>query len=103
MISGSDLRIDATENSFACSNRCGSDLPRPILISVATKENGPPAAVVAAAIFRVRFYSSLPQRRMVPPAVVVAATRSASVLFFVVAKKNGFACRPPLNNGCIDS
>ena len=62
----------------ACSNRCGSDLPRPILISVATKENGPPAAVVAAAIFRVRFYSSLPQRRMVPPAVVVAATRSAS-------------------------
>ena len=52
--------------------------PLPILIFVAAKENGPPAAIVAAAIFRVRFYSSLPQRKMVPPAVDVAATRSAS-------------------------
>ena len=52
--------------------------PRPILFFVAAKENGPPAAVVAATNFRDRFYFSLPQRRMVPPAVVVAATRSAS-------------------------
>ena len=80
MISGSDLLIDAAENSFACygrssnevtrpilisvatkensfacSSRCGYDLPHPILIFVAAKENGPPAAIVAAAIFRVRF------------------------------------------------
>ena len=73
MISGSDLRIDAAENSFACSSRCGNALPRPILFSVAAKENGPPAAVVAATIFRVRFYSSLSQRKMVPPAAVVTA------------------------------
>ena len=40
LISYTDLRIDAAENSFACSSRCGSDLPRPILIFVAAKENG---------------------------------------------------------------
>ena len=40
LISRPDLGIDAAENSFACSSRCCSDLPRPILISVATKENG---------------------------------------------------------------
>ena len=74
LISRPDLGIDAAENSFACSSRCGSDLPHPILIFVAAKENGPPAAIVAAATFRDRFYFSLPQRRMVPPAAVVAAT-----------------------------
>ena len=77
----------------------------------------PPAAVVAAPIFRVRFYSSLLQRRMVSPAAVVAATLSVSdsnlrccegewpacsgrcgsnlprlILFFVAAKENGSAC-----------
>ena len=65
-------RSSASDSNFccrkgewpACSSRCGSNLPRPILISVATKENGPPAAVVAATTFRVRFYSSLPQKRM---------------------------------------
>ena len=55
LISRPDLGIDAAENSFTCSSRCGSDLPHPILIFVAAKENGPPAAVVAEAIFRVRF------------------------------------------------
>ena len=55
LISGPDLRIDAAENSFACSGRSGDALPHPILIFVAAKENGPPATVVAAAIFRVRF------------------------------------------------
>ena len=113
----------------------------------------PPAAVVAATTFRVRFYFSLPQRRMGPPAAAVAATMSASdsnlrcrkgewlhlqqssrkrsstsdsnlrcrkeewpacsgrrgsdlprpILISVAAKKNGFACRPPLTHGCIDS
>ena len=48
----------SSEELPACSSRSGNDLPRPILISVAAKENGPPAAVVAAAIFRLRFYSS---------------------------------------------
>ena len=55
LISRPDLGIDAAENSFACSSRCGSDLPHPILIFVAAKENGPPAATAAATIFRVRF------------------------------------------------
>ena len=55
LISYTDLRIDAAENSFACSGRSGNALPRLILIFVAAKENGPPAAIVAAAIFRVRF------------------------------------------------
>ena len=55
LISRPDLGIDAAENSFACSSRCGSDLPHPILIFVAAKENGPPAATAAAAIFRIRF------------------------------------------------
>ena len=50
-----------------------NDLPHPILFFVVAKENGPPAAVVAATIFRIRFYSSLPQRRIVSPAVAVAA------------------------------
>ena len=44
----SRLRPSASDPNFrcrkgewpACSNRCGSVLPRPILISVATKENG---------------------------------------------------------------
>ena len=92
-----------SEELPACSARRGNDLPHPILIFVAAKENGFACSGRGGYDVRVRFYSSLPQRRMVPPAVVVAATRSASVLFFVVAKKNGFACRPPLNNGCIDS
>ena len=55
LISYTDLRIDATENSFACSGRSGNALPRLILIFVAAKENGPPAAPVAATTFRVRF------------------------------------------------
>ena len=48
----------ATENGFACSGCRDNDLPRPILFFVAAKKNGPPAAVVAATMFRVRFYSS---------------------------------------------
>ena len=55
LISRPDLRIDAAENSFACSGRSGNALPRLILIFVAAKENGPPAAPVAATTFRVRF------------------------------------------------
>ena len=35
--------VAAKENGFACSDRRGSDLPRPILIFVAAKKNGPPA------------------------------------------------------------
>ena len=45
--------VAAKENGFACSDRCGTDFPCPILFFVAAKENGPPAAVVATAIFRV--------------------------------------------------
>ena len=32
--------VAAKENGFACSDRCGTDFPRPILIFVAAKENG---------------------------------------------------------------
>ena len=32
--------VAAKENGFACSDRCGSDLPRLILFFVAAKENG---------------------------------------------------------------
>ena len=48
----------------ACYGRSGIDLPRPILIFVASKKNGPPAASVAMTIFRVRFYSSLLRKKM---------------------------------------
>ena len=37
-----------SEELPACSARRGNDLPHPILIFVAAKENGPPAAAVAA-------------------------------------------------------
>ena len=47
--------VAAKENGFACSDRCGTDFPRLILFFVAAKENGSPATVVTAAIFRVRF------------------------------------------------
>ena len=47
----------------ACYGRSGDGLPRPILIFVAAKENGPPATVVAVtAICRLRFYLRLTQR-----------------------------------------
>ena len=35
--------VAAKENGFACSDRCGNNLPRPILFFVAAKKNGPPA------------------------------------------------------------
>ena len=41
------------EEWLACIGRSGDDLPRLILIFVAAKKNGPPAAAVAATIFRV--------------------------------------------------
>ena len=68
MISGSDLLIDAAENSFACYGRSSNEVTRPILISVATKENG-------SACYG-RSGSNLPR----------------PILFFVAAKENGFAC-----------
>ena len=103
LISRPDLGIDAAENSFACSSRCGSDLPHPILIFVATKENGsacssrccsdlPRPILISVATkengfacngrggyeVHFRFHSPLPRRKMVPPATAVAATRSAA-------------------------
>ena len=39
----------------ACYDRCGSNLPRPILIFEAEKKNGPPATSVATTCFRVQF------------------------------------------------
>ena len=38
-----------------CYGRRRNDLPRPILIFVAAKKNGPPAAAVAATTLRIRF------------------------------------------------
>ena len=43
----------AKENGFACSGRRSNNHSRPILFFVAAKENGPPAAAVAATIIRV--------------------------------------------------
>ena len=60
--------VAAKENGFACSDRCGTDFPRPILIFVAAKENGSACYGRSGNDVRVRFYSSLPQSRMVPPA-----------------------------------
>ena len=71
--------VAAKENGFACSDRCGTDFPRPILIFAAAKENG-------SACYG-RNGSDLPR----------------PILIFVAAKKNGFACNPILRQGCNDS
>ena len=60
--------VAAKENGFACSDRCGTDFPRPILIFAAAKENG--------------FACSIRRRNDLP----------CPILFFVAAKENGFAC-----------
>ena len=60
--------VAAKENGFACSDRCGTDFPRLILIFAAAKENG-------SACYG-RNGSDLPR----------------PILFFVAAKENGFAC-----------
>ena len=57
--------VSATEFSFLSDiHSCGCF----VICAVAAKKNGPPTSAVAAAICRVRFYSSSPQRRMVSPA-----------------------------------
>ena len=83
--------VAAKENGFACSDRCGTDFPRPIPIFVAAKKNGPPAMLIAAAIFRVRFHSPLLRSRMVSPAGRRDNDLPRPILFFVAAKENGFA------------
>ena len=57
--------VAAKENGFACSGRCGRDLPRPILFFVAAKKNGSACCG--------RGGNNLPR----------------PILFFVAAKKNG--------------
>ena len=57
--------VAAKENGFACSERCGTDFPRPILIFAAAEENG-------SACYG-RNGSDLPR----------------PILIFVAAKKNG--------------
>ena len=104
----------AKENGSACCFRSGSDLLRPILISLPRRRMVPPAVAVAATRsesdsnircskeehFRLQRallqrvprpiqISSL-QRRMVPPAVAVAATRSASDTNFRCGKGERF-------------
>ena len=49
--------VAAKENGFACSDRCGSDLPRLILFFVAAKENGFACSGRRGNDVRVRFYS----------------------------------------------
>ena len=73
LISGLDLGINArfspeTPSSMHRFLISGGEFGNHCSTIVAAVRNCPPAAVVAAAIFRVRFYSSLPQRRMVSPA-----------------------------------
>ena len=48
--------VAAKENGFACSDRCGSDLPRLILFFVAAKENGFACSGRRGNDVRVRFY-----------------------------------------------
>ena len=76
-VSDSILRC-CEEKWPACYAHSGSNLPRPILIFVAAKENGFACYGRSGNDVRVRFYSSFPQRRMVPSAAVVAETMSAS-------------------------
>ena len=67
--SASDSNLRCRKGEWpACSDRRGNNLPRPILISVATKENGFACNGRGGYEVRVRFHSSLPRRRMVPPA-----------------------------------
>ena len=49
--------VAAKENGFACSDRCGTDFPRPILIFAAAKENGFACSGRRGNDVRVRFYS----------------------------------------------
>ena len=61
----------------ACYGRSGIDLPRPILIFVASKKNGPPAAAVAATISAADSNFCCCDGRLRP------------ILIFVASKKNG--------------
>ena len=61
----------------ACYGRSGINLPRPILIFVASKKNGPPAAAVAATISAADSNFCCCDGRLRP------------ILIFVAAKKNG--------------
>ena len=47
--------VAAKENGFACSERCGTDFPRPILIFAAAKENGSACSGRSGNDVRVRF------------------------------------------------
>ena len=96
-ISGPDLRIDATQSSWRwrmarllwLSPQRG---PRPILFVVAAKENGSPAAAVAAT--RSASDSILRCRKGEWPACSGRSSNEvpSPILFFVVAKENSFAC-----------
>ncbi len=140
LISRPDLRIDAAQSSWrggewpACYGRshqpaasdtnfrCCDGRLRPILIFVAAKKNGPPAASVATTIFRVRFHSSLPRKKMARLQRLLRRRSSASdsilrcrkesgstcsvccddnfprpIQFLDAAKENGSACRPQLD------
>ena len=64
----------------ACYGRSGIDLPRPILIFVASKKNGPPAAAVAATMSAADSNFCCCDGRLRP------------ILISVAAKENGSAC-----------
>ena len=49
------LQRCGNENSFACSVRCGDDVPSPILISVVAKENGSACYGRSDNVVRVRY------------------------------------------------
>ena len=58
----------------ACCDRSGDDVPRPILIFVAAKENSSACYGRSGTRFRVRLLFPLPQQRIVSPAAFVAAS-----------------------------
>ena len=61
----------------ACYGRSGIDLPRPILIFVASKKNGPPAAAVAATISAADSNFCCCDGRLHPILIFVAQRRMA--------------------------
>ena len=63
-------------------------MPCQIQIFVASKKNGPPAAVVAATIpCQIQIF--VVSKKNSPPAAVVAATVPRPILIIVALKKNG--------------
>ena len=92
LISSPNLRIDAGFCLGMVSPApvpAAPRVPRPILLFVAAKENGPPATAVAATIFRVRFKFLCSKEERPACSVHGGNVLPHPILIFVTAKKNG--------------